>query len=110
MVQDAFGAGRPWMSWINVGEVAYQVERRHGADESALVVRRLRAVLALDPVTPDRVLGAAHIKAAHPIAFADSFAAATAAARDAILLTGDPELLDRDLGCRVRDLRAAFPD
>lgn len=109
-VQDAFAAGRPWMSWINVGEVAYQLERRHGADESALVVRRLRAALALDDVTPGRVLGAAHIKAKHPIAFADCFAAATAAAHDAILLTGDPELLDRDVGCRVRDLRTASPD
>jgi len=37
--------------------------------------------------------------------FRDCFAVVTAAARDATLLTGDPELLDRDLGCRVRDLR-----
>ena len=110
VVQDAFAAGRPWMSWINIGEVACQLERRHGAGEAAVVISRLRAALALDDVTPDRVLGAAHIKAAHPIAFADCFAAATAAARDVILLTGDPELLDRDVGCRVRDLRAAAPD
>jgi predicted nucleic acid-binding protein len=106
-VEEAFAAGRPWMSWLNIGEVAYQVERRHGADEAALVVSRLRAAVALDDVTPDRVLSAAHIKAANPIAFADCFAAATAAARNATLFTGDPELLDRDLGCRVRDLRAA---
>jgi predicted nucleic acid-binding protein len=105
-VQEAFAAGRPWMSWLNVGEVAYQLERRHGIDEAGLVVGRLRAALALDDVTPERVLAAAHIKAANPIAFADCFAAASAAARDATLLTGDPELLDRDVGCRVRDLRA----
>jgi len=37
--------------------------------------------------------------------FRDCFAVVAAAARDATLLTGDPELLDRDLGCRVRDLR-----
>jgi uncharacterized protein with PIN domain len=105
-VQAAFEAGhRPWMSWLNVGEVAYQLERRHGADEAALVVHRLRAAVALDDVTPQRVLAAAHIKARHPIAFADCFATATAAARDATLLTGDPELLDRDVGCRTRDLR-----
>lgn len=104
-VQDAFGHGRPWMSWINVGEVAYQLERRHGAGEAGVVVARLRAAAALDPVSSERVLAAAHLKAAHPIAFADCFAAATAAARDATLLTGDPELLDRDLGCRVHDLR-----
>lgn len=105
-VQGAFDAERPWMSWLNVGEVAYQLEGRHGAAEAALVVRRLRAALALDDVSPERVLAAAHIKAQHPIAFADCFAAATATARGATLLTGDPELLERDVGCRARDLRA----
>jgi predicted nucleic acid-binding protein len=104
-VQQAFVEGRPWMSWLNIGEVAYQLERRHGADEAALVVGRLRASVALDDVTSIRVLAAAHIKAAHPIAFADCFAAATAITHDATLFTGDPELLDRDVGCRVRDLR-----
>lgn len=104
-VQEAFAAGRPWMSWLNVGEVAYQVERRHGTGEAALVVSRLRAAVALDDVTQERILAAAHLKAANPIAFADCVAAATAAARRATLLTGDPELLDRDVGCRTRDLR-----
>lgn len=106
-VQEALDAERPWISWLNIGEVAYQVERRHGDDEASLVVGRLRAFLALDDVTSDRVLAAAHIKASHPIAFADCFAAATAIARGATLFTGDPELLDRDVGCSVRDLRAA---
>ncbi|MGH2947644.1 MAG: PIN domain-containing protein [Solirubrobacteraceae bacterium] len=106
-VQAAFEAERPWMSWLNVGEVAYQLERRHGAGEAALVVRRLRAAVALDDVSSERVLAAAHIKAEHPIAFADCFAAATAAARGATLFTGDPELLRRDVGCRARDLRAS---
>ena len=105
LVQTAFETGRPWMSWINLGEVAYQLERRLGAEEAAATVARLRAVLALDDVTAVRVLGAARIKAAQPIAFADCFAAATAIARDATLFTGDPELLDREVGCRVRDLR-----
>lgn len=104
-VQEVFAEQRPWMSWINLGEVAYLVERRHGRDEAALVVRRLQAVAALDEATPARVLAAARIKAAHPIAFADCFAAATATARDATLLTGDPELLARDVGCRVEDVR-----
>ncbi len=105
VVQEAFDSDRPYMSWINVGEVAYQVECRHGADEAAHVVRRLRAAVALDAVTAERVLAAASIKARHPIAFADCFAAATAAARNVTLLTGDPELLERDVGCPTRDLR-----
>lgn len=104
-VQNAFEDGRPWMSWLNVGEVAYQLERRHGAEEAAFVLRRLRAAVALDEVTAERVLAAAHLKAEHPIAFADCFAAATAAARGATLYTGDPELLERNVGCTTRDLR-----
>jgi predicted nucleic acid-binding protein len=104
-VQEAFDAERPWMSWLNIGEVAYQLERRHGAEEAAVVVGRVRAAVALDDVTPERVLAAAHLKAVHPIAFADCFAAATALAREATLFTGDPELLDGDIGCDMRDLR-----
>jgi predicted nucleic acid-binding protein len=104
-VQAAFESERPWMSWLNLGEVAHQLERRHGADDAAATVTRLRGALALDDLTPDRVLAAAHIKAAHPIALADCFAAATASAHKAVLYTGDRELLERKLGCRTRDLR-----
>jgi AbrB family looped-hinge helix DNA binding protein len=53
------------------------------------------------------------IKAAHPIAFADCIAdciAAATAAREATLLTGDPELIDRPVGCRVRHLRSDSRD
>lgn len=105
-VEKVFETERPWMSWLNVGEVAYQLERRHGAADAAHVVNRLQAAVALDEVTPARVMAAAHIKASHPIAFADCFAAVAAVAHDATLLTGDPELLDRDVGCRTHDLRA----
>lgn len=105
IVQRELEQERPVMSWLNLGEVAYQLERRHGLDEATEVVRRLRSALLVDDVTPERVLAAARLKAAHPIAFADCFAAATATARGATLLTGDPELLDRKLGCRTRDLR-----
>lgn len=104
-VQEAFEQERPWLSWLNLGEVAYLLERRHGFDEASSTVTRLRAACSLDAVTPERVVAAARIKAEHPIAFADCFAAATARARQATLYTGDPELIDRALGCPVRDLR-----
>ena len=87
-MQGVFAAERPWMSWLNLGDVAHQVERRHGSVEATLVIRRLRAGVALDEVTGARVLAAARIKAHHPLAFADCFAAATATAHDATLLTG----------------------
>lgn len=95
IVDRAFEKERPRMSWLNLGEVAYLVERRHGSDQAAEVVQQLRAALLLDDVTAERVLAAAQIKAAHPIAFADCFAAATAAAHGATLLTGDPELTNK---------------
>lgn len=49
----------------------------------------------------------ARLKAIHPIALADCFAAATAAAAGAQLLTGDPELIDRSarLPCEIVDCR-----
>lgn len=85
---------RPIMSWINVGEVAYVTERSAGTELARKVVRDLESILVLDPVTPARVLEAAAIKAAHPMAYADAFALATAAAHDAVLLTGDSDILD----------------
>jgi predicted nucleic acid-binding protein len=50
----------------------------------------------------------ARLKARAPIALADCFAAATAAAHGLVLLTGDPELVElADSPCLIEDLRAA---
>jgi len=97
---------RPVMSWINVGEVAYVTTRAAGAAVARRVVRDLEVMLDLDVVTPERILEAAAINAAHPMAFADAFALATAAAHDAVLLTGDPEILDASGPWMREDLRA----
>lgn len=50
---------------------------------------------------------AAALKAAYPMALADCFAVALAAAEGAVLLTGDPETIERVevLPCEVEDLR-----
>jgi predicted nucleic acid-binding protein len=93
------------MSWINLGEVYYTVHRKVGAAEADATLAQLRPLLALDAASPERVLAAARVKAQHPLAYGDAFAVATAAAHDAILLTGDPELTSRSVGCRVEDLR-----
>lgn len=92
-VEQVLAADRPVMSWINLGEVFYIVRRDRGDDEAHEVVRDLRLRLDLDLPSEHRVLTAAAIKADHPMAYADAFAAATALAHDATLLTGDPELL-----------------
>lgn len=96
---------RPIMSWINLGEVAYILERRVGADRSREVIRELRRLLTLDLPTEERVLEAARLKAGYRIAYADAFAVATSLAHGAELLTGDPEILDANSSWSVVDLR-----
>ena len=95
-VDELLAAGTPIMSWINLGEVAYIVARRFGEEEAAAVVGRLQGALDLELPTRDRVLEAAALKAAHRISYADAFCVATALALDAVLVTGDPEILDAD--------------
>ena len=104
-VRQVMRLGRPVMSWINLGEVYYTIHRAAGGAEAEATLTMLRPMLALDPATPERVLAAARIKATHPLAYGDAFAIATTAAHRAILLTGDPEITGRSVGCRVEDLR-----
>ncbi len=103
---EASMSSRPVMSWINLGEVSYIIERCAGIDRARRTVRELRRRLTLDLPTDARVLEAAHLKAGFAMAFADAFAVATAIAHDATLLTGDPEILDGDPAWPVVDLRS----
>jgi uncharacterized protein len=98
---------RPLMSWINLGEVHYILRRLHGENDATETVRDLREVI--DARLPDErlMLDAARIKADRPVAYADAFAAAMAITHDAVLWTGDPELLVRDAPWRWKDLRTA---
>jgi len=80
------------MSWVNAGEVAYIVERRWGQARLYEALAMLEATaLEFVPVGRDLALSAASIKAAHPVAYADAFAAALAEQKGATLVTGDPE-------------------
>jgi len=93
------------MSWINLGEIFYVLWRSSGDAVARETVLDLRAGLHLDEATPERVLQAARIKAEFPMALGDAFAAATATAYGGVLLTGDPELIDRGGPWRAEDLR-----
>ena len=95
----------PVMSWVNAVEVYYRVERDHGRTEADDVLAELRKTLELDLPGTTLMIEAARMKASTPIALGDCFAIATACARNLTLLTGDPEILDRDLPCPVEDLR-----
>ncbi len=97
---------RPVMSWVNMVEVSYRVERQHGRDEAEIVVRELRRLFELELPGVMRMGETARIKAAIPVGLADCFAIATATAHRLPLLTGDPEILARDdLPCLTEDLR-----
>lgn len=104
-VADLLDGDRPLMSWINLGEVHHVLRRLHGEDDASETVRDLRDVL--DARLPDEriVLEAARIKADQPMAYADAFAAALAVAQDAVLWTGDPELLIDRAAWQWRELR-----
>jgi predicted nucleic acid-binding protein len=102
---DASLKTRPVMSWINLGEVAYVLERRTSAREAQQVVRALRPQLVLDLPSETRVLAASSLKARFRIAYADAFAIATAIAHGATLLTGNPEIVNGDPNWPVEDLR-----
>lgn len=97
---------RPVMSWVNAVEVYYRIERDHGRDAADDVLAGMRETLELELPGTTRMLETARLKARVPIALGDCFAIATAAARGLALLTGDPEILDRDdLPCVTDDLR-----
>lgn len=96
---------RPVMSWINLGEVFYVVRRAAGEDNAVGTVRDLRDVVAAELPGEPLVIDAARLRADHPLAYADAFAAATARQHRAELWTGDPELLVPGAPWRWRDLR-----
>jgi predicted nucleic acid-binding protein len=100
---------RPAMSWMNLVEVQYRTARDHGREEADRVLVELRPQIAEDLPGISAMRAVANLKAENPIALADCFAIALAAAESAVLLTGDPEILDRGevLPCEVTDLRAS---
>ena len=104
-IDDLLASQRPAMSWINLGEVHYVLCRQHGEERAESTARDLREVIDARIPRHDDVLAAARIKAAHPLSYADAFAAALAIADDATLWTGDPELLIDDAPWRSHDLR-----
>lgn len=88
------GATRLYMSLINLGEVYYRLGRIHGQREADDMLERLRRFpLDILPADEETVLVAARWKMKYPISYADAFAAAATEEHQAILLTGDPELI-----------------
>jgi predicted nucleic acid-binding protein len=107
VVQGVVERERPAMSWMNLVEVYYRTTRDHGRQEADAVLAELRPQITEDLPGISAMREVARLKAENPIALADCFAVALAAEERAVLLTGDPEIIDRaeQLPCEVRDLR-----
>lgn len=106
-VQQVVGRERPSMSWLNLVEVHYRTTRDHGRQAAEAVLAELRPQINENLPGISAMREVARLKAENPIALADCFAVALAAEEGAVLLTGDPEIIDRakHLPCKVKDLR-----
>ncbi len=91
---------------INLGEVLYIVERRHGLPTAQYILALVESLpIHLVEASRNLVLDAAHIKAHFPISYADAFVAALAQQEKAVILTGDPEFKAITALCQVEWLR-----
>ncbi len=99
----AAGRARVSMCAINLGEALYVTEGERGLEAARKVVGAV-AQLPIEVVDPDRALtfAAAHIKAQHPLAYADAFAVALASRTGGSVVTGDPEFQNVEKLVRVR--------
>ena len=83
-----------YISIINVGEVYYRVGKVLGALGAEGILNDLVSLpIQFIPAENELVLSAARWKMRHSISYADAFAAATAEKINAVLVTGDPELI-----------------
>ncbi len=115
-LEQALSTGDPWMTLVNLGEVCYMIERRYGAVEADHVWQSLgsdepadgRVAIRWVPVDETLVRGAARLKAAGGMSYADCFTAAAAELLGCPVLTGDREFVAAErAGIAVRWLHAA---
>ncbi|MEX0973279.1 MAG: type II toxin-antitoxin system VapC family toxin [Solirubrobacterales bacterium] len=97
------------ISAINLGETLYIRIRERGEDAAATEIDTIRKRSTVVEADWPLVLAAAKIKAGGGLSYADAFCVATADRLNAVLWTGDPEIvsLTEKLPCEVHDLRSA---
>lgn len=106
LIQDAQNQTiRLFTSIINLGEVYYRIGKTNGqglADET--LAGLIRLPITILSAEDEAVWAAARLKINHAISYADAFAVATARQLDAILVTGDLELLKFEGHLRLEKL------
>jgi tRNA(fMet)-specific endonuclease VapC len=75
---------------INLGEVHYILLKRIGEQRALPYIRALELTTTIFDADLDRTIRAATLKHKHKLGYADSFAAALALERDAMLVSADP--------------------
>ncbi|MDF9408041.1 MAG: PIN domain protein [Pelotomaculum sp. PtaB.Bin013] len=81
-----------YMSWINLGEVYYRLQRVYNRQIARQAVEIIKAwPIKLMQAEEQVTMMAGDIKARYRLSYADAFAAATTVNTRGILLTGDPE-------------------
>ena len=86
------GDCRAVLTLINLGEVAYIIEREQGLTQAQQALGLIDQLpIEILPADKELVLSAAHIKANYPLAYADAFSAAAGMLLGGVVLTGDPE-------------------
>ena len=95
------------ISAVNWAEVLYKMERKHGVQGLA-GAKRFERTMPLDIAPIDLALAesAAHLKTAHGLGLADSFAAALAKSKKAELLTADLEFKPLEKEIKINWLTA----
>ena len=94
------------ISVINLGEILYITERRGGVSKAQNALALIQQLpIEVLPADEKAVFLAAHIKANYSISYADSFVAAAAVEKAAVILTNDPEFESTKLIVRVEWLK-----
>lgn len=92
-----------FLSVISLGEIYYIIARNRGEEKARAITEDIsRLPVGLVAVTTERVLAAAHVKAHHPVSYADAFVVATAGEFSATIVTGDPEFKETESRAAIR--------
>lgn len=94
------------ISIINLGEVIYRIGKVKGEAQARETLDTIYLLpLQVVSVNDEAVFAAVRFKMRYPISYADAFAVALAERLDAVLVTGDPELLDLKHQIRLEPLK-----
>jgi predicted nucleic acid-binding protein len=86
-----------YLSVISLGEIYYIIARKMGEEKADASVEDISCLpIGLIDVTTERVLAAAHVKAQHPVSYADAFVVAAAVEHSATIVTGDQEFKETE--------------